>query len=529
MDCLRHRWDQQSWRGVEQTISYRLTLAKAIMIDASEHQLSSTAPTSSSNVRSVSTTTKASRLSVSQSENGQSTRPTRSSSATRPSLFSTNSPSFLSNNNRTSHLNASSASLTSRPTTPGKRPTTASTTKANLAPASRPVPLRPSTPSKTRTSSSSSGDKPRQLQNSRPSTPTGRPHVRSTSSDSSSSTSAARSNSRPSTPTRRNPTTPAPAPTTSNSRPSTPNRRTPMPAPAPAMARCPSAGRIPTTNSRNPAPRLRPSSPGPRARVPPAQSLALPDFLHKVQPNPRTKLPERPISSASKQRPGAPLTVQAKPNLEAAASMSLNRGRLSHNSPKERPCSNGQDVRLPEIHKSVASESAVGRPTKPSSSTESTGFGRTISKKSLDMALRHMDIRPGMGGIRGASLFPQSIRPTTSEALPVPTADKAAPHDDERMSDLTGREDGNHNGMISSDSNLAISEDGEAVVGSAERESGAVRVNELDIYESSRYDAILLKEDSKNFNWLHSIEDNCNQSPVFDHRFEPLPEPFSLI
>lgn len=206
--------------------------------------------------------------------------------------------------------------------------------------------------------------------------------------------------------------------------------------------------------------------------------------------------------------------------------MSLNRGKLSDNSPKERSRSNGQDVRLSEIQKSTA----VGRPTKPASSTESTGFGRTISKKSLDMALRHMDIRQGMGGIRGASLFPQSIRPSTSKSLPVRTVGKAATHDDdERMSDLTSREDGNHNGMVSSDSNLAISEDGEGVVSSAERESDVARVNELDIYESSRYDAILLKEDSKNLNWLHSIEDTSNQSPVFDHRFEPLPEPFSLV
>lgn len=135
-----------------------------------------------------------------------------------------------------------------------------------------------------------------------------------------------------------------------------------------------------------------------------------------------------------------------------------------------------------------------------------------------------------MAGIRGASLFPQSIRPATSKGVPLRTVEKAeATHDDERMSDLTSGEDGNLYGMISSDSNLAISEDGEGVVSSAGRESDVARMNELDIYESSRYDAILLKEDSKNLNWLHSIEDTSNQSPVFDHRFEPLPEPFSLI
>lgn len=52
--------------------------------------------------------------------------------------------------------------------------------------------------------------------------------------------------------------------------------------------------------------------------------------------------------------------------------------------------SNGHDVGPPEIQKPVASEAAARRTVKPATSTESTGFGRTISKKSLDMALRHM-------------------------------------------------------------------------------------------------------------------------------------------
>ncbi|XP_008782693.2 putative protein TPRXL isoform X2 [Phoenix dactylifera] len=234
-------------------------------LDASEHQPFSTGPRSNSNGGSVSTT-KASRLSASQPENGQSTRLNKSGSATRPSLSSTNFSSYFSNNNRTSVLNTSTASVTSRPTTPGKRPTATSTTRTNSIPASRAVPSRPSTPSKTRTSSNSSGDKPRQSQNSRPSTPTSRTHVLSTHSNSSSGTSAARSNSRPSTPTRRNPT-PVPAPTTSNSRSSTPNRRTPIPAPAQTMARSLSVGHNPITNSRNPASRSRPSSPAPQARV----------------------------------------------------------------------------------------------------------------------------------------------------------------------------------------------------------------------------------------------------------------------
>lgn len=52
------------------------------------------------------------------------------------------------------------------------------------------------------------------------------------------------------------------------------------------------------------------------------------------------------------------------------------------------------------------------------------------------------------------------------------------------------------------------------------------KVAEADMYESSRYDAMLLKEDSKNTSWLHSTDENNDQGPLFDNGFEPLPEPF---
>lgn len=57
----------------------------------------------------------------------------------------------------------------------------------------------------------------------------------------------------------------------------------------------------------------------------------------------------------------------------------------------------------------------------------------------------------------------------------------------------------------------------------------SAKLSEVDIYESSRYDAILLKEDLKNTNWLHSADDKCDQGPFFDNGFEPLPEPFGLL
>ena len=54
-------------------------------------------------------------------------------------------------------------------------------------------------------------------------------------------------------------------------------------------------------------------------------------------------------------------------------------------------------------------------------------------------------------------------------------------------------------------------------------------MSELDLYGSSRYEEMLLREDTNNTDWLHSVDDKSDQSPVFDHRFEPLPEPFGPL
>jgi len=56
----------------------------------------------------------------------------------------------------------------------------------------------------------------------------------------------------------------------------------------------------------------------------------------------------------------------------------------------------------------------------------------------------------------------------------------------------------------------------------------SAKVSEVDIYESSRYDALLFKEDLKNTNWLHGADDKCDQG-LFDNGFEHLPEPFGLL
>ncbi|XP_018674930.2 uncharacterized protein LOC103999752 isoform X2 [Musa acuminata AAA Group] len=147
----------------------------------SDKQTSKVTPRSRSNARSVSTG-KASKLSVSQSEKDNSAKPARSSSAMRPSMPNAHSSfTHFSNSRQTALLNTSTASVTSKPSTPGHR----SNTK-----------MTPFTPSRSSPSRSS--------QNSRPSSPTVRPQIGSIAPSTSSTAAAAtRTNSRPSTPTRR--------------------------------------------------------------------------------------------------------------------------------------------------------------------------------------------------------------------------------------------------------------------------------------------------------------------------------------
>lgn len=62
-----------------------------------------------------------------------------------------------------------------------------------------------------------------------------------------------------------------------------------------------------------------------------------------------------------------------------------------------------------------------------SSSPDSAGFGRTLSKKSLDMAIRHMDIRrhipgnlrPLMTNIPASSMYSVRSGPTRSKTISV--------------------------------------------------------------------------------------------------------------
>ncbi|XP_072976151.1 uncharacterized protein [Typha angustifolia] len=126
----------------------------------------------------------------------------------------------------------------------------------------------------------------------------------------------------------------------------------------------------------------------------------------------------------------------------------------------------------------------------------------SASRRSLDDALKHMDIRKGAGGIPRASLYPRVIHSNHSSNKVVPT------NDDEGSTETAVLRNGDAN--------------------STQKESAMARLSKQDIYESLRYDAILLKENAENMNWLHSAEGKRDESPLFQ-RFEQLPEPFSPL
>ncbi|KAL9315169.1 hypothetical protein ACSQ67_016170 [Phaseolus vulgaris] len=462
-------------------------------------------------------TSKASRLAVSQSENSNPSRPARSSSVTRSSISTSHSQpqysSYSSNRNSSSILNTSSASVSSyiRPSSPitrsssGSRPST---------PSSRPTVSRSSTPSKPRpvsTNSTSERHRP-SSQGSRPSTPSSRPHIPANLH--SPSAPSTRSLSRPSTPTRR------------SSMPSL------SPSPSPTPGSLSSSSRA-SLNGRSSAPASRPSSPSPRIRPPP-QPIVPPDFPLDTPPNLRTTLPDRPVS-AGRSRPGG-TTLKANGSETQASSVTVprrhsspvvSRGRMTEPLVKSRGYANGHHADAPEPRKVAHTPELAARKSVKASTTatDNNGFGRTISKKSLDMAIKHMDIRNGSGNIRSLSsttLFPQSIRTSTPKSHSHRVCAPASV--DMNGSLLSTSNNGSNFDMGNGISNRSMIRAREV----DERQYSA-KVSEVDIYESSRYDALLFKEDLKNTNWLHGVDDKCDQGPIFDNGFEHLPEPFGLL
>ncbi|KAJ4979194.1 hypothetical protein NE237_009974 [Protea cynaroides] len=298
-----------------------------------------------------------------------------------------------------------------------------------------------------------------QAKPSRPSTPTSRTTLPSTKSTAParSSTPTTRSVARSSTPTTR-PTVPALKPT---SRSATPTRRTPTTSSVPRVSAPP--GRSSSVTKSAPTTATKPvlsrgSSPTVKSR--PWKPSEMPGFSLDAPPNLRTALPERPVS-ASRGRPGAPIarssSVEAGSNGRTRRqSSSPSRGRAPngsfHTSGSSVPAvnrspSNGSDNVSPVVIGTKMVERVINMRKlappkrddphstqnnsggKSSSSPDSSGFGRTLSKKSLDMAMRHMDIRrsipgnlrPLMTNIPASSMY--SVRSGTTRSRTVSMSD----------------------------------------------------------------------------------------------------------
>ncbi|CAN0838024.1 hypothetical protein LINGRAHAP2_LOCUS1965 [Linum grandiflorum] len=320
----------------------------------------------------------------------------------RPSLTTASKPSR-------------SSTPTSRASLPPSKPTV-SATRSSSSTSSRPTaPARSSTPTRSTASSVKS------TVTARSSTPT-----RSTARSSTPTRSTARS----STPTERPsippPSRSAPRASTPTLRPSTPSNAAPSISSAPPIKSLAAVTKSsPTTTARNPV-ASRGSSPAPKSR--PWNPSDMPGYSLDAPPNLRTSLSDRPIS-VSRGRPGAPSSRSS--SIEPVSngrirrqSCSPSRGRAPngglHNSGSSMPAVNRlyakandnvspvlmgtkmvdrvMNMRKLAPPKHDDKHSPVGNLSAKSSSPDSSGFGRSMSKKSLDMAIRHMDIRRSIPG-----------------------------------------------------------------------------------------------------------------------------------
>ncbi|KAL4326001.1 hypothetical protein GQ457_11G009450 [Hibiscus cannabinus] len=332
-------------------------------------------------------------------------------------------------------------------------------------------PMRSSTPTSRATLLST---KP-SLSASKPVTSAARPAIKAVTSTMKPTVSAARTassatkpavSSRSSTPTRSTArsSTPTARPSIPSSKPisraATPTRRptTPSSAPnisAPPIKSSPSVTKPTHAASRNSVP-SRGSSPTVKSR--PWKPSEMPGYSLDAPPNLRTTLPDRPLS-ATRGRPGAPSSrsssVEPGPTgRPRRQSCSPSRGRLPngamlHVSGSSVPAvSRGYSKVSDNLSPVVIGNKMVERvinmrklvPPKQdnkhsphsnlsgkSASPDSSGFGRSLSKKSLDMAIRHMDIRrsipgnlrPLMTNIPASSLYSVRSGPARGRTISV--------------------------------------------------------------------------------------------------------------
>ncbi|KAL1336857.1 hypothetical protein AAHE18_10G093500 [Arachis hypogaea] len=359
-------------------------------------------------------------------------KPSRPSTPTRATLSSSRTTVPTSKTIISTNRSAVSATKTSTSATKIATPAAKST-----------IPSRSSTPLSRSTARSSTPTSrptlPPSRSTSRASTPTRRPLTPSSELNVSSSSIKIPSNSRPASATSRQPAT------ATSRQPATVTSRLPAPVtsrqPAPVTSKpVPSRGTSPTVRSR------------------PWKPSEMPGFSLDAPPNLRTTLPDRPLS-ATRGRPGAPTSRSS--SIEPAStgrprrqSCSPSRGRssngIAHISGNSMPAvSRGHSKVNDNVSPVVIGNKMVERVInmrklappmsddknsplsnlsgKSTSSPDSSGFGRTLSKKSLDMAIRHMDIRrtipgnlrPLMTNIPASSLYSVRSGPQRGRTISV--------------------------------------------------------------------------------------------------------------
>ncbi|KAI4302423.1 hypothetical protein MLD38_038169 [Melastoma candidum] len=407
--------------------------------------------------------------------------PVRTSVATRQPV---SSPGLSTSGGGVSRRPSSSGGPGSRPGTPTGRSTlTSSKPSRSSTPTSRPT-LSSSRPTATSSKPSPIVAKPT-LSSSKPVTSVTKP------SPTSRSTTPSRSIPRSSTPTSR-PTVPPPKPI---SRSATPTRRPSTPTSAPGISapqtRVSSVTKPTTTTSKSSVPSRGPS---PTVKSRPWKPSEMPGYSLDTPPNLRTTLPGRPLS-ATRGRPGAPSARSSSVEPSPAGrprrqSCSPSRGRLMngglHASGSSVPAAsrshhkvndnvspvvlgtkmverviNMRKLAPPKQDEKHSPRSNISG--KSATSPDGSGFGRTLSKKSLDMAIRHMDIRrtipgnlrPLMTNIPASSMY--SVRtgagPTRGRTVSVSDSPLAT------SSNASSEVSVNNNGIYV-DVNGLLSEDG---------------------------------------------------------------------
>ncbi|KAL0844625.1 hypothetical protein Bca101_017871 [Brassica carinata] len=424
-------------KGRQSTLTSRL--ANSSSEPAARNHLTSRQPTSSPGLSSSSGATRRPSSSGGPGSRpatptGRSSTLTTNSKPSRPStptssrttVSSTTRPSLTHSRSTVSSATTKPASLSrsassSRLTPTASKPATSTTRSAGST-------TRSTTSTGTRSAGPSRSTTPLSRSTARSSTPTSRPTL-----------PPPKTISRSATPTRRpiSSATTIAKPTVSQVKPSSPAGK-PMPTPSktPAVSRAAS----PTVRSR------------------PWKPSDMPGFSLETPPNLRTTLPERPLS-ATRGRPGAPSprSASVEPSGPAGGrprrqSCSPSRGRTpmytsgSSVPAVNRGYSRANDNVSPVLMGTKMVERVVnmrklapprsddksspqGNLSAKSSSPDSAGFGRTLSKKSLDMAIRHMDIRrtipgnlrPLMTNIPASSMY--SVRSGHTRGRPMNVSD----------------------------------------------------------------------------------------------------------